>query len=421
MTKIKLTDKILPHFHEFWKQCNNPDILNIVGKGGRNSSKSTTVSIRLIYNRMKYISHGLVIRKIDKTLRRSCREQLIWAIHYLGVEQYWNWSKAPTGSMTLVYIPTGASIFFEGANNPEKIKSYKTSDMPVTDIWFEELAEFKEEEEVTVITNSILRAELEEGLFYKFFFTYNPPKRKQNWCNKKYNTKFISNNTYVHHSDYRKNVYCSKAFIKEAEEAENNNLRKYKWEYLGEPIGGGIVPFENLAFREITDDEVKTFDNIRQGIDWGYAADAFAFVRLHYDKTRRRIYFLDEIYELQLSNRIAAEKIKSKGYHAITTVADSAEPKSIAELKEHGIRVVGAKKGAGSVEFGEKWLNDLEEIVIDYRRTPNIAREYENIDYQVDRDGNIKSKLEDKDNHCIDGTRYSLESDMLNRPSIIFT
>lgn len=90
------------------------------------------------------------------------------------------------------------------------------------------------------------------------------------------------------------------------------------------------------------------------------------------------------------------------------------EPKSIAELKqEHGIKKIkGVKKGADSVEYGEQWLDDLEAIVIDPRRTPNIAREFENIDYQTDKDGNVKPKLEDKDNHAIDATRYALERDM---------
>ncbi len=93
---------------------------------------------------------------------------------------------------------------------------------------------------------------------------------------------------------------------------------------------------------------------------------------------------------------------------------DSAEPKSKDELREYGVKIQCAKKGPGSVEYGEKWLDDLDAIVIDPKRTPNAAKEFENIDYQTDRDGNVKTKLEDKDNHFIDCTRYALESDMRN-------
>lgn len=79
---------------------------------------------------------------------------------------------------------------------------------------------------------------------------------------------------------------------------------------------------------------------------------------------------------------------------------------------EYGLKIYGANKRPGSVEYGEKWLDDLEEIIIDPKRCPNTAKEFENIDYAVDKDGNPKNKLEDKDNHAIDATRYSLSEDM---------
>ncbi len=72
-------------------------------------------------------------------------------------------------------------------------------------------------------------------------------------------------------------------------------------------------------------------------------------------------------------------------------------------MRGYDIRIKGAKKGPGSVEYGEKWLDDLEEIVIDPIRTPKTAKEFEDIDYQVDADGNPKAKLEDTNNHCLAG------------------
>jgi PBSX family phage terminase large subunit len=414
MIQVKMSEKILPKFVDFWKNCDN--YLFKVLKGGRNSSKSTHISIRIIYDMMKNPVNALVVRKVGNTLETSCYEQLKWAIDYLGVSQYWKAYKSP---LELRYLPVGNRILFRGSDEPEKIKSIKTSKHPITILWVEELADYKTDDEVDVIVNSVLRAELPDNLRYSIFYSYNPPKRKQNWTNKKYNTQFVSKNTFVHHSDYRDNPYCSQVFIDEAEHIKTHQLQRYKWIYLGESIGGGVVPFENLVFRKITNEEINCFDNIRQGIDWGYAADPFCFVRSHYDKTRRKLYILDEIYGIKMSNREAAERIKDKKYSE-SILADSAEPKSIDEMKTYGINIKGAKKGAGSVEYGEKWLDDLEEIVIDYERTPNVAREFENIDYQIDKDGNIKSKLEDKDNHSIDSIRYSLNDDMDNKESIIF-
>ena len=411
MARIKASEKVLPAFQEFWKCCNRKGRRRLykVLKGGRNSSKSTHIAIRIIWDMMRKPVNALVVRKVASTLETSAYEQLQWAIEYLGVGEYWSAKKSP---LKLTYKPTGNSIYFRGADKPEKIKSIKTSKHPIAILWIEELAEFKVEDEVSTIVNSVVRADLPDGLHYDIYYSYNPPKRKQSWVNKKFNTQFLPANVWVHHSTYKDNPYVSKEFITEAEEVKRKNKFKYEWEYGGEPIGSGVVPFTNLTFRKITDAEIKHFDNIRQGIDWGYAADAFSFVRMHYDKTRRRLYIFGEIYGVKLSNRHVAEQIKKNGWHTAMTIADSAEPKSVDELKSHGIRIKGAEKGPGSVEYGEKWLDDLEEIIIDPIRCPNTAREFEAIDYQTDKDGNIRSRLEDKDNHSIDSCRYGMEDDM---------
>lgn len=409
--KRKLSELIPKAFFPVWRAAINPDILNIVCKGGRGSGKSSDIAHIIVQLLMRYAVNGVGIRKIDNTIELSIFEQIKWAISEQGVSHLFKVNKSP---MRVTYIPRGNYMVFRGAQEPERIKSLKSANFPFALAWIEELAEFKTEDEVTIITNSLLRGELEDGLFYKFFYSYNPPKRKQSWVNKKYETQFVSNNTFVHHSTYLDNPFISKQFIAEANAAKERNEMRYRWEYLGHAIGSGVVPFDNLTFRTITNDELKTFDNFRQGADWGYGVDPYSFVRWHYDKTRKRIYAVDEHYGVKISNREAAGWIKKKEYHDLKITADSAEPKSIAEMKsEHGItRMKGAKKGPGSVEYGEKWLDDLDEIIIDPKRTPNIAREFENIDYQTDKDGNPKPKLEDKDNHTIDSTRYAFEDDM---------
>ena len=405
----KISEIINKNFYEFWKVINSNKYLFHVLKGGRASAKSTHIAIWLVLALMKYPITCLCIRKVGNTLTESVFEQLKEAIDILNVGHVWKIQKSP---LQLIYIPRGNKFIFRGADDPSKIKSIKMSKFPIAFVWFEELAEFKTEDEVSTIVNSVLRAELPPGLNYKVIYSYNPPKRKQSWVNKKFETQFIPDNTYVHHSTYLDNPHISKAFIEEANEVKKKNEFKYRWEYLGEPIGSGVVPFSNLEFRTITDEEIASFDNIRQGNDFGYATDPMAFVRLHYDKKKRIIYFIDEIYGVKMSIRELAAKIKEKGYNDLPITCDSAEPRSIAELREHGIKALKAKKGPGSIEFGENWLDDLEAIVIDNKRTPNVAKEYENIDYQTDKDGNIRPKLEDKDNHSIDATRYALEMDM---------
>lgn len=405
----RISEIINRNFHEFWKTINSNKYLYHVLKGGRASAKSTHIAIWLVLALMKYPVTCLCIRKVGNTLAESVFEQLKEAIDILHVGHVWKIQKSP---LQLIYIPRGNKFIFRGADDPAKIKSIKMSKFPIAFVWFEELAEFKTEDEVTTIVNSVLRAELPPGLSYKVIYSYNPPKRKQSWVNKKFETQFLPNNTYVHHSTYMDNPHISKAFIEEANEVKKKNNFKYRWEYLGEPIGSGVVPFSNLEFRTITDEEVASFDNIRQGNDFGYATDPMAFVRLHYDKKKRIIYFIDEIYGVKMSIRELATNIIKRKYNDTYVICDSAEPRSIEELRVLGIKAVPAKKGPGSIEFGENWLDDLEAIVIDAKRTPNVAKEFENIDYQTDKDGDIIPKLEDKDNHSIDATRYALEVDM---------
>jgi phage terminase large subunit len=180
---------------------------------------------------------------------------------------------------------------------------------------------------------------------------------------------------------------------------------------LGEAIGSGVVPFDNLTFRTISDEEIAQFDNIRQGIDWGYANDPLSFGRWHYDKKKRTIYALDELYGVKISNRELAEWMKEKGYHRDETIADGAEPKSVAEMKSYDVKIKGAKKGPGSVETGEKWIDDLDEVVIDPKRTPETYREFKNIDYAVDAQGKPKTKLQEEDNHSI--TKHDMHLKMI--------
>ena len=173
--------------------------------------------------------------------------------------------------------------------------------------------------------------------------------------------------------------------------------------------------FTNLDVREISEEEIAVFDRIRRGIDFGYAVDPFAYLVCHYDKTRKRLYLMDEIYKVGLSNRAAAELIQGCEVYDGYIVCDSAEPKSIAELRGYGLKVRGAKKGPDSIEYGIKFLQSLEVIIIDPVRCPHAANEFYNYELERDSRGEFNASYPDKDNHTIDAVRYALEDDMSNR------
>lgn len=379
-------------------------------KGGRGSTKSSFIGIvipllMMIDGNKGIISNTVALRKVGETIADSIYSQLIWGIEMLGVEEYW---EAKVSPLKITYKPTGQEILFRSANNKEdyrKIKSIKLKRGFCKYAWFEELDEFFGMEEIRSILQSLLRG----GDLYKVFYSYNPPKSINNWVNAEILNE--REDRLVHTSCYLDvpKEWLGEQFIIEAEYLKKTNELAYRNEYLGEATGTGGAVFTNLEIRPITDEEISHFDNIIDGNDFGYAVDPNCYIQVHYDKTRRVLYIFNEIYKVGMSNRELAEQIKKIKIGNSYITCDSAEPKSIDELKSLGLRVKGAKKGPDSIEYGIKFLQKLEKIVIDNIRCPNVAREFSLYEFEKDKLGNFKSKYPDENNHSIDATRYAIE------------
>lgn len=411
---IKLSDVIAPTFSSVHADIKRHGHTHYWLKGGRGSTKSSFISAEILICMMRDAAQGIysnaiVFRRYGVTVRESVYEQLIWAINALGVSDLWQTGVSP---MQLTYLPTGQKIIFRGVDDATKVKSVKVGKGYIKYAWFEEVNEFEGPEKIRSINQSVLRG----GTDFFVFYSFNPPKSARSWVNQY--VLIERPDTLVHHSTYLgvPAAWLGEQFIIEAEHLKQVKPEAYRHEYLGEVTGTGGEIFDNVTIRKITDEEINHFDNLRRGIDWGYAADPFAYNACHYDKTRRRLYLYFEIHKVRLSNRAAAELVaKEAGTARIT--CDSAEPKSIDEVRGYGLRVGGAKKGPDSVEYGIKWLQDLEEIIIDPERCPETAREFGSYELDRDRDGNFKAGFPDHDNHHIDAVRYACEEDM-RRPSI---
>ena len=114
-----------------------------------------------------------------------------------------------------------------------------------------------------------------------------------------------------------------------------------------------------------------------------------------------------------------ATAIKAENTLNHTVTAESAEPRSNDELRARGLRIKAAKKGSGSVEFGIRWLQNLDEIIIDPVRCPNVRREFCGYSFIPDGHGGYRSEFPDKDNHSIDAVRYALEDDSTRRNTAV--
>ena len=404
---ISLSNIIAPSFFDIHKFIKEDRYTHYWLGGGRGSTKSSFVSIEIVLSMMKdENANAVVLRKIGNTLEASVFNQIIWAIDKLGVSQYWQIKKSP---MEIIYIPFGTKIIFRSSDDPIKLKSIKFIKGYAKYIWYEEVTEFFGMEEIRNINQSLLRGGIKFGVFY----TYNPPKSMNNWVNvevlEEREDKIFHKSTYLEVPQ----EWLGPQFIIEAEHLKKTKPKEYANEYLGEVTGTGGAVFDNVTIREITDEELSHFDRIKDGIDFGFAVDPSVYTQNHFDKARRILYIFNEIYEVGLSNRHLWEKILSKKISHSQITADSEDPKSIAELNSLGqMTVLGAKKGPDSVEYGMKWLQKLDSIVIDNKRCPNTAKEFISYEFERDKEGNFISRYPDKNNHAIDATRYSREQDM---------
>lgn len=211
---------------------------------------------------------------------------------------------------------------------------------------------------------------------------------------------------------YKDNQYLSKAEIEELEsrkgDGTNNFWRVYGLGELG--IAEGLI-FDNVEAVNLTDEDIRHFDRIFEGIDWGFAVDPFVFIKLYYNRKKRSIYIFDEIYKVGLSNEEAILLVRGKHNPRSDIIADNEEPKSIYQFQDAGLPVEKSRKGAGSISFGMKKLQGLLHIYIDPQRCPNAYKEFTSYAFEKDRNGEVKSQYPDKDNHTIDATRYALQDE----------
>ena len=408
-TTIRLSDIIAPSFYDIHRDIKHGLHTHYALGGGRGSCKSTFASVEIIKGMMQdQNANAIVFRKVASTLAESVLAQLQWSIHALGVDHLWKTKQSP---IMLIYKPTGQRIVFRGADNPRKVKSVKLPRGYIKYAWYEEVDEFTGPDELRTINQSVLRG----GDKFVVFYTYNPPKTAKSWVNREFAVSSVD--TLTHRSTYLDVPveWLGEQFIAEAERLKKTNNTAYRHEYLGEVTGTEAEIFPNVKLRTISDDELEMFDKVRRGLDWGYGADPFAYVALHFQRNTRTVFIYYEYYKHGAKFDSISEAIKQENKLRGVIHAESAEPRSNDELRQRGHILQAVRKGAGSVEHGIKWLQDLDSIVIDPDRCPNAAREFTGYELVPDGKGGFRDGFPDKNNHTIDAVRYALEDDIGRR------
>lgn len=403
--QVNVASSISPSFDGVFYDIQEHKYTHYWLAGGRGSTKSSFIGLTIPLLLMQNPNcHVVVLRKVRNTVKNSVFPQIQWGIDTLQMTGKF---RAITSPHEITYTLTGQKILFFGLDDPAKVKSIKLPFGYVGIVWLEELDQFSGMEEIRNVLQSLLRG----GEKYWVFCTYNPPKSRNNWVNEEIIQ--ARPDRLVHHSTYLDvpREWLGEQFFLEADTLKNKNELLYRHEYLGEVTGTGGAVFDNVEDMAMSDERVGNFDRLYYGLDFGFAVDPLAFVAIHYDKKKEEVYIFDELYRQKLTNDRTGKWLKRK-YPTAMLIADSAEPKSIAELRSMGVNVRGARKGRDSVDYGIKWLQSRRTIYIDKRRCPNAYREFVTYEYERNREGKFISAYPDKNNHAIDAVRYGLDDVM---------
>ncbi|MGI6691171.1 MAG: PBSX family phage terminase large subunit [Christensenellales bacterium] len=371
--------------------------------GGSSSGKSYFLGQRAVLDTLQGRNY-LILRNVAKTLRGSVWNEVTKAIANMGLSAWFNVGKS---DMTITALNNGAQIMFAGLDDVEKIKSITPANGVLTDIWVEEATEidYEDYKQLEKRLRGLSRHKKRITLSFN-------PVYKDHWLFKQFfggwaddDTAYRDEHLTIIKTTYKDNRFLTPGDIHRLENEGDEYYREVytygNWGTLGDVI------FRNWRVEDLTE-FARGADRLYFGLDFGFSSDPAACVKLHYDRARKRVYVLDEIYERGLTNDMLADLLLPfTGGHYIT--CDSAEPKSITELRNRGVKALPARKGPDSVNHGIQWLQG-HEIVVD-TRCQTMRNELQLYQWRKDKDGNSLRVPEDRNNHLIDSVRYAIESE----------
>ena len=359
--------------------------------GRAGSGKSVFITQKILCKACTSKRKVLVIRKYATTLKDS--------VFQLFIDQLKKWKiykfcKVNMSTYTIT-LPNESVLLFKGLDDPEKIKSITD----ITDIWCEECSELSLDE----FTQLDLRLRAQSGNL-QIFVSFNPVS-KQNFVYQKWFANGAPDNTFILHTTYKDNKFLPKEYIDALLEKQKSNPTYYKIYALGEFCTLDKLVYYNWRVEDFDHTQIK--GKLLVGLDFGYTNDPTALVASV--MTDKKIYIFKEWVDTNKTNPQIAQVIKSLGLQKSTIICDSAEPKSIQELRQNGIYAAReSTKGPDSIIHGIQRLWEYE-IIVHPSCTETIT-EFENYAWQKDKTtGEYINKPIDMFNHCMDALRYSLQ------------
>ncbi len=403
---------LAPDFLEPHRLIANRNWVDFWMGGGRGSMKSSCASFEVVKDIEENPDHhALVMMRYQNQIRDSAYAQIVWAIEMLGLEDDY---EMPESTLRIKKKSTGQMIYFKGCDNPNKVKGIKPKFGYIAILWIEEADMFRGIAEIRKVQQSAIRG----GDEYIRLYTFNPPRSKQCWINEHIQQLKDQGKPYFESNYLRApREWLGEQFIEDAEALKEIDPQAYEHEYLGIPVGLGGDVFDRVEFREITDEEIATFDNYRSGQDFGWRPDPWAWVLSEWQAGQRTLLTFKEDGGNCLQPNEQAKRIIDnltwpdiKGedpvYHHIRVASDDSNPQHIDAQRAEGVNAKAAGKGNLRMNSYE-WLASVK-WVIDPIRCPRLAKEVREMQYEQNADGEWLNSIPDGNDHWVDAARYSV-------------
>lgn len=361
--------------------------------GGAGSGKSYGACQKILLKAMNNRRRVLMIRKVGNTLKVSIWQLMLDLLAEAGIKEECKINRSDLE----IELPNGSVFLFKGLDDPEKIKSITG----ITDIVIEEATELIEDEFTQL--NLRLRPKEDNPQIYLMF----NPISKKNWVYSYFFGEEANlENTLVIQTTYKDNKFLPESYCEELERLQARNPAYYRIYALGEFATLDKLVFPYYTKKIISDDEVKGMP-LWIGLDFGYVNDPSAIVNGNIDTLNKKIYIRKEYVKKGMLNDEIAEKMIALGLHKDKSYGDSAEPKSIAEIKNKGVNIEATEKGKDSIIHGIQWIGQYELIVDE--RCFKVIEELDNYTWKKDKKtGEYINEPVDTFNHTIDAIRYGL-------------
>jgi len=348
-------------------------------QGGTSGSKTISILLCLIH-----LAQSDTEKKLTSIVSESIPHLKRGAIrdfkNILQAHKYWkdaNWNATDS-----VYtFETGSQIEFFSSDNGDKLRGARRDRLFINEA---NNVTFDAFEQLEVRTKDFV------------FIDFNPTN--EFWCFTDVEGKRDDTEKII--LTYKDNEALSPEIVGSIEQRKS---RKGWWTVYGE---GQLGEVEGKIFKdwEIIDDVPHFARLVRRGLDFGYTNDPSVLLDIY---EYNGGYIVDELfYQRGMSNRQIADFISSQELRVLT-VADSAEPKSIDEIKSYGVNIIGASKGQGSVLQGIQFIQDQRISVT--KRSLEVIKMYRNYLWKVDKNGKILNEPEHQWSHCADALKYGLD------------